>query len=375
MNLMRIGVFINTAGQAHFYRNIVRQLETDGHEVSIVARNQGITYELLDELKMAYYPYSSTPDKSSRITSFPWDILRAYRYLKEKKLDLIAGFGIYSTCVARMLNIPDITFCDTEPMIYPASYSVPFNFFRIFTGALVTPSSFRQAMGKKQIQVSSFKEMAYLHPNRFRPDKGIYRILGLPEGSDYVLLRFNAFDAVHDVGITGFSGADKIRLVRELEQYAPVFISTYGELPEEIRDRLLPVPRHRIHDIISFAKLVVTDTGTTTTEAAMLGTPAVRAMTFVKNDAGNWIELEKKYGLLYSYVEPGQAIAKAVELLRQPDLREIWKAKRERMLQDKIDMTSYMVWFIEHYPESATTARLPAIQHSSHLAVDADTTR
>ncbi|CAJ37113.1 glycosyltransferase [Methanocella arvoryzae] len=371
---MRIGVFINTAGQAHFFRNIVRQLEADGHEVAIVARNQGITCELLDELEIPYYPYSSTPDKSARITSFPWDILRAYRYLKEKRLDLIAGFGIYSTCAARMLRVPDITFCDDEPMIYPASYAVPFNFFRRFTGALVTPSSFRQALGKKQIRVSSYKELAYLHPNHFSPDRGVYQLLGLPEGSDYVLLRFNAFDAIHDVGITGFSGADKIGLVRELEKYAPVFISTYGEVPEEIRDRLLPVPKHRIHDVISFAKLVVTDTGTTTTEAAMLGTPAVRAMTFVKNDAGNWIELEKKYGLIYSYVEPGKAIEKAVELIQQPDLRERWKAKRERMLQDKIDMTSYMVWFIENYPESVTKVWHPATHHSYQPIVDAGTT-
>lgn len=368
MNVMRIGVFINTAGQAHFYRNIVRQLERDGHKIFIVARNQGVTYELLDGLQIPYYPYSSTPDKSARVTSFPGDIVRAYRYLKDRKPDLIAGFGIYSTCVARMLNIPDITFCDSEPMIYPASYAVPFNFFRRFTGALVTPSSFRQALGKKQILVPSYKELAYLHPNHFRPDRGIYQLLGLPEGSDYALLRFNAFDAMHDVGITGFSGADKIRLVKELEKYVPVFISSYGGVPEEIRDRLLPVPKHRIHDVISFAKLVVTDTGTTTTEACVLGTPAVRAMTFVRNDAGNWVELENKYGLLYNYIEPGKAIARAVELIRQPDLRERWKAKRERLLQDKIDMTSYMVWFIENYPGSATMARQPVTQPLSAAA-------
>jgi predicted glycosyltransferase len=39
-----------------------------------------------------------------------------------------------------------------------------------------------------------------------------------------------------------------------------------------------------------------------TTEAAVLGTPAIRCNSFVgKRDMGNFIELEKKYGLIFNF--------------------------------------------------------------------------
>ena len=33
--------------------------------------------------------------------------------------------------------------------------------------------------------------------------------------------------------------------------------------------------------------------------------------------------------------------------------RDIWRKKRDRMLADKIDVTAFLVWFVENYPKSA----------------------
>lgn len=90
-----------------------------------------------------------------------------------------------------------------------------------------------------------------------------------------------------------------------------------------------------------------------TTEAGVLGTPAIRCNSFVgENDMGNFIELEQKYGLIFNYNDSDKAIGKAVELIQKPDLKEEWRKKREKLLKDKIDVTAFMVWFIENYPES-----------------------
>ena len=43
---------------------------------------------------------------------------------------------------------------------------------------------------------------------------------------------------------------------------------------------------------------------------------------------------------------------KIEELLNTPNLKEEWQYRRQRMLQDKIDVTAFMVWFIENYPDS-----------------------
>ncbi len=88
-----------------------------------------------------------------------------------------------------------------------------------------------------------------------------------------------------------------------------------------------------------------------TTESAVLGTPSVTCLSNADR-FGNFIELEHKYGLLYAFRQPDKAIAKAIELLQQKDVKEQWAKKRQKLLKDKIDLTRFMIDFIENYPDS-----------------------
>ena len=63
--------------------------------------------------------------------------------------------------------------------------------------------------------------------------------LKINQNEDYVLLRFNAFDAVHDLGISGFSIDQKRLLVNELSKHARVFISSELKLPDDFDKYLL----------------------------------------------------------------------------------------------------------------------------------------
>jgi predicted glycosyltransferase len=108
-----------------------------------------------------------------------------------------------------------------------------------------------------------------------------------------------------------------------------------------------------MHDVLYYAKMLVGDSQTMTTEAALLGTPAIRCNTFVgEHDMGNFIELEQKYGLIFNYDSPAKGIEKALELVGQPGLKAEWARKRERLVNDKIDVTAFMVWFVENFPQS-----------------------
>lgn len=362
---VKIVIFANTPAQVHFYKNIIITLEEHGHLVKIFIRNYGETIEVANELKLEYAIHSNpSSSKACKIISLPLEILRAYKIMRKFKPDFVSGFGVYDAFTSALLGSKCVDFTDSEPRVNKLSYAIQFKLFMPFVDAIITPESFMDDLGKKQVRVNSFKELAYLHPNYYKPDEGIKGLLGLEDSEEYVLLRFNAFDAVHDFGIVGFSDSDKIRLVYELEKYAKVFISSEAGVPDEITDRVMNIPKSRIHDAIYFAKMLVTDTQTMTTEAAILGTPAIRCNHFVgPNDMGNFVDLEKEYGLIFNYSEPDKSINKAMELIQKHDLRTEWDAKREIFLKDKTDITAFMVWFMENWPESAKGMKVnPKIQ-------------
>ena len=80
---------------------------------------------------------------------------------------------------------------------------------------------------------------------------------------------------------------------------------------------------------------------------------------------GNFIELENKYRLIYNFSDEKEALDFAVTLLKTPDLKQEWTKRQNVLLIDKIDVTAFMIWFIENYPRSFTEMKeRPEVQYS-----------
>ena len=92
----------------------------------------------------------------------------------------------------------------------------------------------------------------------------------------------------------------------------------------------------------------------------MLGTPCLRFNDFVGAKKISVLEeLDEKYHLTkgISSKEPEVLYAKIDEILAMPDARKTYQKRRKVMLDEKIDVTRFWVWFLENYPESAATAQ------------------
>ena len=90
----------------------------------------------------------------------------------------------------------------------------------------------------------------------------------------------------------------------------------------------------------------------------MLGTPSI----FLNEKSSYYTShLEKEYRLLFNYSESiadqEKAIEKGIEILATPGIKEEWQKRRQRMLQDKIDVTAFLIWFVENYPDSVRVMR------------------
>ena len=182
----------------------------------------------------------------------------------------------------------------------------------------------------------------------------VYRLLGIPEGTPYVIARFVSGGAFHDTKIDSFSEENKIRLMERITPYAKLYISSEEKLPEILTPYQYKIPYEKMHSVLAEASLLFGESATMASEAAIMGTgtPGI----YVNGQWRGYTNDETRAGLVYSYKIDNQSqldsIDKAVELLQKRNLNEDTKKKQQEFLRDKIDPVAFMVWFIENFPDS-----------------------
>ena len=65
---------------------------------------------------------------------------------------------------------------------------------------ILTPRTFLTDLGPRQERLDTYKELFYLHPSVFTPDKQVLRDCGFNPDEKYILVRFVAWNASHDIG-------------------------------------------------------------------------------------------------------------------------------------------------------------------------------
>ena len=142
----------------------------------------------------------------------------------------------------------------------------------------------------------------------------------------------------------------KRKAVEAFKKFANVFISSEEQLPIDLKTYEINSPPEKMHDALAFAVLFVGEGATMASECAMLGVPAIYVNSL---EVGYCTELESKYGLVFNYRNSDGVLQKALELISKPNSDGEWEIRRQKMLSEKIDVTAFMVWFVENYPESA----------------------
>ena len=343
---MKIMIDMLHPAHVHFFKYFIKNMINNGHEILVTSRSKEITNYLLDIYNIDHVCISSIG--KTKVSLVKELFLRGLKFIQIAKHfdpDLLLGImGATIAYAGKVLNVPSYVFYDSEVATPTNMYVYP------MATKIITPNSYRKDLGKKQIRYDGFQETAYLHPNHFRPDPSILKSLGVNQSERFFILRFVSWQASHDYIDHGFSFEDIRKLIGILEKYGKVFITSEKPLTKDLEKYKIKIKPERIHDALFYATLFVGDSQTMSTEAAILGTPTVRCNTFVgPKDMGNFIDLEKKYDLLYSVQNVDSVIAKIRSLLDENiNLKKIWSEKRDRLLHDKIDVTQYMVDLIEN---------------------------
>lgn len=333
---MRLVVDINHPAHVHFFKNLIWRMQAAGHQVRITASEKDLACRLLEHYGFDYINLRSYGRTLTRkAINLPVMDLRMYRAVKSFKPDLLLGLAsVRAAHAAVLLRTRCVNFDDSEHARWEVALYLP------FVHAVCTPACYKRDLGPKQVRYEGYHELAYLHPDCFRPDESILDEAGLATDEAFAVVRFVSWGAVHDVGQRGLTDAEKVRLVRALEARARVFVISEDSLNDHFRANRTEIPPERIHHLLHFARLYVGEGATMATEAGILGTPSLYISSLV-GTMGNFDELMGRYDLVHAYRSGGDAINEAAGLIGNPNAKAEWRRKRRRMLAEKVNVTDW----------------------------------
>jgi len=338
---MRILIDVLHPAHVHFFRNFHNEMEGRGHDLLITARDKDRSLDLLDHYGLPYEQLSVQKSGGAGMaTEMAQRTTRLVKVMRSFRPDVMTGIMGPSIAVAGGLRrVPAVVFYDTEFarqtnwFVYPLAHSV------------CTPDCYQGRVRGHHVRYAGYHELAYLHPNEFEPQADRLKGFGLEPGEPYSIVRFVSWQAVHDKHERGLTATQKRSLVDVLEQWGRVLVSSEAELPPDLAPLAVTGPVEDIHHLLAFSQLVVGESATMSSEAAVLGVPAVFIAT---TGRGYTDDEERRYGLVRHFTEDQFDLATtAIKELMADGARGAALAARARLLNDKIDVTAWMIGYFE----------------------------
>lgn len=377
---MKILVYLGHPAHFHLYKNVIKNLKNDGHEVEVLIKKKENLEQLLQNSGIPYHNILREGRKDTKIGMAFGAIKRFWRELVfciKEKPDLLTGTSVENSYVGPLLHIPVVYCGEDDAEVIPLQAKI------CYPGASVvlTPDSCDDGKWNgKTTKYPSYHELAYLHPNHFTPSADIVREQGINPDKPYAIMRFVKLKANHDDNIKGINKEVAIRLIELMKPHMDIYITSERALEPELEPYRIKINPIYMHDVMAYASLYIGDSQTMAAEAGVLGVPFVRFNDFVGR-IGYLRELEDEYRLGFGVkasprrndasskpneslslndgmMQPcgPEALYKIVEELMNMDSAErkaVFLERRDKMLADKIDCAKFLTWFIENYPESA----------------------
>ncbi len=355
---MKFIIAVNHPAQYHLFKLTYATLINRGHFVVFVIKDKDILTELMNNDGVNYHKLLKKRVGKSKATIMIKgfvDIinqgLNLLKFVVNYKPDVMFGTDYSITHVSKITRVPSIVFNEDDFNInkFFCKLSYP------WASCIVSPTVCN--VGKythKKISYDGYQKLAYLHPNVFKPDISIIRKY-IDDSKKYFLIRLVSFSAGHDVEMKhgGISEQVLDKVIDILEKHGNVFISSESKIPDRFLQYKLQVNVKDIHHIMAFANLIIADSQSMIVEACVLGTPSIRYNSFV-GKISVLEELEKKYRLTQGIPNkhPSLLIETLINFLNNEKLNEGYQKRKKIMINEKLNVTEFIIWFVENYPES-----------------------
>lgn len=350
---MKFLFYFGHPAQYLFLRETIKQLSrTNTHQITILIKTKDVLEDLIRRDGYAYTNILVKQRGGSRfsiIASYLKRIVHIAPIILRKKPDLLVGTDATIAQLGKLFGINRITIIEDDYEVVKKLASVTYP----LTQTILCPEICQVGpWTEKKVGYKGYMKLGYLHPAVFVPNSQIRQTYNLPER--YVLIRLTGLLAYHDEGIRGIGLNLLQRLVDLLESKGmAVKITTEAAIDSRFDRFLLKISPNDMHHVLAQATLLISEGQSMCVEAAMLGVPSIRYSDFV-GKISVLEELEHTYALTYG-IQVGDEeglFSRLTELLEHNELSKVFRQKRQQMLNDKINVTDFLVWFLENYPQS-----------------------
>lgn len=352
MKKKRFLFFFVHPSKYYLFRESINNLKAKGHIVDVAIISKDVLEPLIKNEGWEYvniFPEGRRSKSTGRLSilfstgiNFFKTIWRLWKLTKGKKYDIFITDDCLSI-VGWLKRIPSYMFVDDDLAVVPEAWIL-----FIFANKIITPeeTDIEQFMFKR-IGYKAYHELAYLHPKYFKPSIEIIDGFN-PDRKRFFIIRLVSLTASHDIDKNGIDNNKVDELINLLTEYGNVYISSERELENKYEKYKLKINPSDIAHVLFYADMFIGDSQTMNTEAALLGTPAIRFNDFV-GKISTMNEIEFKYNLSYGFkTNDFEGLLKKVQdLLQKNDLKEIWAERRRKLLNDKIDLNEWMIEFFE----------------------------
>ena len=350
----RVLFFLIHPAKFHQFRITINNLIKNDHEVDIIIIGRDILEELVKNEGWNYKIIFPRGRKwkgvnvliSAGLLFFP-TIFKLYMLSRSKKYDLFLTDDLLSY-VGKLRGIPTIYFTDDDFSAVPQALLYILPATHIFAPNICYLGKYE----KKVIGYNGYKSLAHLHPNNFQPDR--FKLhKNLTNDKPFFFIRTVMANSKHDNGKSGIDDDLLRKIVSKLEKEGRVIINSERPLPKDLIKYNLNYNKNDIAHYLYFAKIVIGDSTTMSAEAAVLGTPSIEIDDWY-SDFKQYDELCNKYKLLKGFNRDDyKSIFTLIdEYLSEDNLHEIFQSRRENLVNDKIDVSSFLTWIVEDYPRS-----------------------
>jgi len=268
---MKILIDILHPADVNFFKNAINILKEKSNDIIITFRHRGKIIELLkSELQNEQFiPVGQHHDSIlGKVFSFATRNFNLLMFLRKNNFDLCTSYGFFVGIASYFYRMPSVLFGDDY------EYKLA-HFLSEFSGDyFIIPASV-PSTGKNILKYKGFKELAYLHPNYFKPDRKVLEQYGITP-NNYVFIREVSRASLNYKNLRQMGLPEIIWNLNNLG--LDVVLSLEDKTrADSLKDKciILEEPVDDIFSLMHFALFTISSGDSMARESCLVGTPTI----------------------------------------------------------------------------------------------------